>query len=503
MQNYRTFVARIEFDFYFSKLTMKKILLLFAVLTLSAGLWAQETQSVNYIDENGVEQTVDAIVVTNATDPVTWGAVGTTSWYIVIVDDDMPFVQLSQGAVCAGDVRLILADAACLIATAANNIYTPGIQVSGEGNSLTIYGQLYQYGRLETYGGMYAAGIGGRYAKSGDNITINGGTVVAHGGTGAAGIGGGANGSCSNITFNNNVTINSDIVEVGAYGGAGAAGIGGGENGSCSNITINGGRIIACCGTDSYGAGAAGIGGGKDGSCSNITINGGRITANGGNKAAGIGGGHQGSGSNITVVTSHIVKAGDSENPTTEIAVTRTSTTDIANDLAGKRYVEIEQDPYLDIKAAAVAEIDAAIEGVTDASIIAIATTAKTNIFFARTIEDINSIKTQALADIVIAKSIIEINAAIDETDNDNVKAVATHAATAINAAETSADVNTIKTFALAAIASARAAYIAGKEETLDEMGTPCEDCPAVEVSKGTTSIRLYNPEKVEFMRTE
>ena len=441
---------------------MKKILLLFAVLTLSAGLWAQETQSVNYIDENGVEQTVDAIVVTNATDPVTWGAVGTTSWYIVIVDDDMPFVQLSQGAVCAGDVRLILADAACLIATAANNIYTPGIQVSGEGNSLTIYGQFYQTGRLEAYGGMYAAGIGGRYAKSGDNITINGGTVVAHGGAGAAGIGGGANGSCSNITINNNVTINSDIVEVEAYGGAGAAGIGGGKGSSCSNITINGGRI----------------------------------TANGGNTTAGIGGGHQGSGSNITVVTSHIVKAGGSENPTTEIAVTRTSTTDIASDLAGKRYVEIEQDPYLDIKAAAVAEKDAAIEGVTDASIIAIATTAKTNIFFARTIEDINSIKTQALADIVTAKAIAEINAAIDETDNDNVKAVATHAATAINAAETFADVNTIKAFALGAIASARAAYIAGKEETFDEMGTPCEDCPAVEVSKGTTSIRLYNPDK-------
>ena len=67
---------------------MRKLFLSIIALTLSISAWAQETQSVNYIDENGVEQTVDAIVVTNATDPVTWGAVGTTSWYIVIVDDD-------------------------------------------------------------------------------------------------------------------------------------------------------------------------------------------------------------------------------------------------------------------------------------------------------------------------------------------------------------------------------------------------------------------------------
>ncbi len=34
-------------------------------------------------------------------------------------------------------------------------------------------------------------------------------------------------------------------------------------------------------------------------------------------------------------------------------------------------------------------------------------------------------------------------------------------------------------------------------------MDTPCTDCPAVDVTKGTTTIRLYNPEKVEFRKQE
>lgn len=33
-------------------------------------------------------------------------------------------------------------------------------------------------------------------------------------------------------------------------------------------------------------------------------------------------------------------------------------------------------------------------------------------------------------------------------------------------------------------------------------MGDPCTDCPAVDVTKGTTTIRLYSPEKVEFRKT-
>ncbi len=38
-------------------------------------------------------------------------------------------------------------------------------------------------------------------------------------------------------------------------------------------------------------------------------------------------------------------------------------------------------------------------------------------------------------------------------------------------------------------------------KEFLGEMGEPCEDCPAVEVTKGDKTIKLYNPEKVEFKK--
>lgn len=46
-------------------------------------------------------------------------------------------------------------------------------------------------------------------------------------------------------------------------------------------------------------------------------------------------------------------------------------------------------------------------------------------------------------------------------------------------------------------------AVIAGKADAFGEMGEPCEDCPSVDVSKGTKNIRFYNPEKEEFLKVE
>lgn len=40
-----------------------------------------------------------------------------------------------------------------------------------------------------------------------------------------------------------------------------------------------------------------------------------------------------------------------------------------------------------------------------------------------------------------------------------------------------------------------------GKAEAFGEMGTECEECPAVEVTKGDKTVKLYNPEKVEFKK--
>ena len=149
-------------------------------------------------------------------------------------------------------------------------------------------------GSLKATGGQYAAGIGngGYYGnggnRSGENITITGGTVNATGGWGGAGIGGGYYGSGKNITIKGGTVT--------ATGGEEGAGIGGGYYGNGKNITIIGGTVTA-----GGGYRGAGIGGGISGSGKNITITGGTVNADGGTNAAGIGGGATGSGSNVTV----------------------------------------------------------------------------------------------------------------------------------------------------------------------------------------------------------
>ena len=158
----------------------------------------------------------------------------------------------------------------------------------GSGENITING-----GSVTATGGKWAAGIGG--VGNGKNITINGGTVNATGTDGGAGIGGGSRGSGEAITINGG-TVN-------ATGTDGGAGIGGGDEGSGEDITITGGTVTATGGD--Y---AAGIGGGISGSGENITITGGTVTAAGGN-GAGIGGGFRGSGENITITGGTVTAA--------------------------------------------------------------------------------------------------------------------------------------------------------------------------------------------------
>ncbi len=521
---------------------MRKLFFLFAALTLSAGMWAID--GVKYIDADGVEQIANNLTTVQSNSITTL----TEGWYIVISSN------VQQGTlVCLGAVHLIIVDGAKLTAKGEDD--QPGIKVSGEGNSLTIYGQSAQTGQLIANGGQKAAGIGGGIYGSGSNITINGGIVTATGGDGGAGIGGGQEASCSNITINGGT-----VTATGSYG----AGIGGGNHGSGSNITINGGMVTANGGAHA----AAGIGGGNFGSGSNITINGGMVTANGGSLAACIGSGFSGSAaSNIFVTTTHIVKAGDAANPTEVIAPNRTATTDIASDLAGNRYVTVQLDltPY---KTAAIAEIDAAIEGVTDEYITAIAADAKTNITNAETTAAINSVKTLAMAKINAIKEIIAatkdltlfsaeesyidaIKSSIQQDDDVNLingdkqlglDYIALHdaklaAVAAVRqdmgdyaeseaiynfiggpAIEGAVDADKVTEAKNAAIAKLEefsevlgeasiAGYNKGKEdgieEALGEMGEPCEDCPAIEVSDGTTTVTLYNPKNVKFKKIQ
>ena len=137
--------------------------------------------------------------------------------------------------------------------------------------TLTLKDDNQEAGSLTATGGDWGAGIGngGHYCnsdnRSGENITITGGTVNATGGWGGAGIGGGGGG-------------------------------GGGAGGNGKNITIIGGTVTA-----GGGYRGAGIGGGISGSGEDITITGGTVNADGGDNGAGIGGGATGSGSNVTV----------------------------------------------------------------------------------------------------------------------------------------------------------------------------------------------------------
>ena len=446
---------------------MRKLFLFIAALTLSVGLWA--INGVKYLAANGQERTANGVIeVTDASATLSAG------WYVVKGTD----VQ-TGGLVCNGDVHLILADGAKLTATGGTR--KAGIQVSGEGNSLTIYAQSTgdQMGKLTATSGQQAAGIGGGYEGTGSNITINGGTVTA-------------------------------------TGGSYAAGIGGGFQGSGSNITINGGEVTA-----NGGFSAAGIGSGEYGDGSYITITGGTVTANGGYMGAGIGGGDLGSGSNIFVATSLVVKADGNNPPTTEIATTRSDNTDIANDLAGKQYVTIEID-ITSIKADAIAEINAAIDGVTDEAILAIATAAKAQIEQATTKAGVNSIKTQALADIAAAifaknkdAAITEITTAREGIQNENLNNWIDGAINDIQKGGPDATpgideikeeiLNVISFFKEGKAEGIEEGKAAGLAEAAAALPTDPEGTTghAVVITKGDKSVTLINPESVSYIKQE
>lgn len=199
-------------------------MILFTLLTLCVGLWA-ETQTVSYrcpvYNINGdaksgikewKEETATAIVIINASDKVYWYG----GWYVV-----KGSVTLSKGAVCKGDVHLILADGATLTVTTDDKY--PGIQVSETHCLLTIYSQTKNNGILRVTGGENSAGIGGDGGRSNSPITINGGLITIQcsstPGTGGAGIGGGRSAAGSNIIINDGT--------ISATGGDNAAGIGG------------------------------------------------------------------------------------------------------------------------------------------------------------------------------------------------------------------------------------------------------------------------------------
>ena len=156
--------------------------------------WNENTP-VEYIDENGVEQTAtDYTVLTNDmyVDDLSGG------WYVVEGD-----VKYTHTVSFSGDAHLILADGAKM-EIEIEGIYEDGINATG---NLTIYGQSGQSGTLKVsanvvqslgiYGYNEVSIIGGTIEASGavgifayNDITISGGTVVAFGSYGIGSVSG-------------------------------------------------------------------------------------------------------------------------------------------------------------------------------------------------------------------------------------------------------------------------------------------------------------------------
>lgn len=262
----------------------------YALTTLkSPGIAVQAGTSVSYYDEKGAEHTANCNGVITQANIESYETLP-TGWYAVegtVTGDTRIEVQ--------GTVNLILEDGCSFSVNG-------GIEVS-EGNALTIWGQQKGNGELKAQNvGTYCAGIGGGYGKSGGNITVVGGNIIAMAYSAGAGIGGGAYGNGGMITIKGG--------EIEAEGGTAGAGIGGGGYGNGGTITITGGKIKAK-GID----GGAGIGGGRQGAGGTIKIQGGNIYASIrdaliANGDFAIGAGMNGSGGSLSIKDSVVITRG-------------------------------------------------------------------------------------------------------------------------------------------------------------------------------------------------
>ena len=168
----------------------------------------------------------------------------------------------------------------------------------------------------------------------------------------------------------------------------------------------------------------------------------------------------------------------------------------IAIRMATNEAVEEIQAAIASLKGDAIDEIELAIVGVTDEDILAIAENAKQDINAAATEEVVNS----ALAKI---NALVLIQVARQGIQNTEINAMIDDAVTAISSATNTEQIEKNLFDAITVIGLFQSGKEEGKAEALGEMGEPCEDCPSVEVTKGTTTIRLYSPEKVEFRKME
>ena len=239
-----------------------------AFLMSSVGIANAAEQEVSYekrvwdADQNKVVSTTETISDYTVLDDVSGNYYTDKEWIVVNKDTSI------SGYFCAaGTVNLLI----CNGATLTTNGIVADVNSSGFHNTINIYGQSGDSGKIVTKGAEYAAGIGAWEDKVAGNINIYGGTIEATGGKEAAGIGSGDE---------------ADGGKVSIYGG---------------KVTARGGRL------------AAGIGGGDDGVGGTINIYGGEVTATGGYRGSGIGGGEDQDGGNIHIYGGTVKAYGGSE----------------------------------------------------------------------------------------------------------------------------------------------------------------------------------------------
>ncbi len=245
------------------KHTMKKLaalllaLVMVLALTTVTAFAGTPAEPVPYLDAQ-VDDTTHAVTYTpatctdytpvaSATDAVTWGKKGETTWYVVKEN-----VTIANVVTFTGDVRLILCDGATLTVnnTAANGY---GIRNSGSASaSLTVYAQ----STGANIGVLVATGQDFGIRGGNSAVTINGGDLRV-------------NGKHSLCVENAALTINGGKVTATADGSDKSAAI----REIYGGLTVNGGTVIATGGQ--YGIRIA----------KSLTVNGGEITANGTEKA--------------------------------------------------------------------------------------------------------------------------------------------------------------------------------------------------------------------------
>ena len=425
--------------------------------------------NVAYIDADGVEQTVTATVITDETGTLSAG------WYVV-TDSNVQTGTL----VCNGAVHLILADDAKLTATGLD--YVAGITVSGDGNSLTIYGQATQSGQLIANGGYWGAGIGGGSENSSDIYVATNLVVKAD-----------RNNPPTEVIYNNGSDLASTLS-------------------SKIYVTIDPGSLDKVK-TDAIAAINAAIEGVTDETILAIA-----------NKAK--------TDINAAETVQHVISikatALAQMNALTlaiaradAIGAVQAAATDAKTAIDTASSYKAADAIKLDYKA----KIDLVIEAATDAINNEASTTAMVDELRDKAMSQINGRKEEALT--AIAKinefedakvqAIADITNARQGIQNENLNKWIDGAIKDIQngGPDATPGIDEIKEEVLNLISFFKEGKAEGKAEGLEEgkaaekaellgnMGVPYDDCTAVEVTDGTTTVKLYNPEKVSYIKVK